>query len=48
MVSLKHKILAFLRGPQGRRLLARAQREAAKPANQRRIQQLRGRLLRRR
>lgn len=47
MASLKHKILAFLRGPKGRRLLEQAQRQAAKPENRRKLEQLRGKLGRR-
>jgi hypothetical protein len=40
MATLQQRIVAFLKGPQGRRLIAEGQRQLAKPENQRRLRQL--------
>lgn len=44
MASLADRLKAFSRTPQGQKVVARAQRELAKPANQQRLRQLSERL----
>lgn len=47
MATITDRIRAFLRSPQGRRLVDRAQQELRKPDNQRRLRDLATRLRRR-
>jgi len=47
MTTMTQRLLKFLRSPRGRRLAQQAQQFAARPENQRRLQQLRRRLDRR-
>jgi hypothetical protein len=48
MANLIGKIVRFVRSPQGQRLISEAQRQAAKPENRRKLEQLRQRVARRR
>jgi hypothetical protein len=48
MASLADRIRKFVSSPQGRRLIDQAQRELAKPSNQRKLRELAARLTRRR
>lgn len=48
MASIGQRIKAFLRSPQGRRVVDRGRSELAKPENQRRLRDLANRLSRRR
>lgn len=48
MAKLFGKIAAFVRSPQGKRLINQAQEQAAKPENRRRLEQLRQRMTRKR
>jgi len=48
MANLIGKIARFIRSPQGQRLISEAQRQAAKPENRRKLEQLRQRVARRR
>lgn len=48
MASLISKIVRFIRSPQGQRLISEAQRQAAKPENRRKLEQLRQRVVGRR
>jgi hypothetical protein len=45
MASLTRRIMKFVQSPQGQQLLERAKVEAAKPENQRKLEQLRRRYL---
>jgi hypothetical protein len=47
MTNMTQRLIQFLRSPRGRRLAEQAQQFAARPENQRRLQQLRRRLDRR-
>jgi hypothetical protein len=44
MASLISKVVRFVRSPQGQRLIAQAQQQAAKPENRRKLEQLRRRV----
>jgi len=48
MANLISKITRFVRSPQGQRMIAEAQRQAAKPENRRKLEQLRQRVIARR
>lgn len=48
MASLIKKLTDFVRSPRGRAMVEQARRQAAKPQNRRRLEQLRARLARRR
>lgn len=48
MTSLVTKLTEFVRGPRARAAIEQARRQAAKPQNRRRLEQLRARLARRR
>jgi hypothetical protein len=48
MAKLMSRIVAFVRSPQGQRLVRQAQQQAAKPENRRKLEQLRARMLKKR
>jgi hypothetical protein len=48
MAKLMSRIVAFVRSPQGQRLVRQAQQQAAKPENRRKLDQLRQRMLKKR
>ena len=48
MAKLFGKIAAYVRSPQGKRLIGQAQEQAAKPENRRKLEQLRQRMMRKR
>jgi hypothetical protein len=48
MANLISKIKRFIRSPQGQRMITEAQRQAAKPENRRKLEQLRQRVIGRR
>ena len=48
MVSLITKLTEFVRSPRGRAVVEQARRQAAKPQDRRRLEQLRARFARRR
>jgi hypothetical protein len=48
MAKLIDKIMRFVRSPQGQRMIAEAQRQAGKPENRRKLEQLRQRMIGRR
>ncbi len=48
MAGLMSKITRFARSPQGRKLTERAKRASADPRNRHKIEQLRGRISRKR
>lgn len=45
MARLTDKIARFIRSPQGQKMIAEGKRFAAKPENQRKLEQLRQRLM---
>ena len=48
MAGLMSKVARFAQGPQGRKLAERAKRASADPKNRRKIEELRGRISRKR
>lgn len=48
MAGLMSKVARFARSPQGRKLVERAKRASADPRNREKIEQLRGRISRKR
>jgi hypothetical protein len=48
MSAFIRRVTDFLRSPRGRQLVERGRQEVAKPSNQRRLQQFRARLSKRR
>jgi hypothetical protein len=48
MAGLMSKVARFARSPQGRKLAERAKRASADPKNRRKLEQLRGRISRKR
>ena len=46
--NLIGKLVRFVKSPQGQRLISKAQQEASKPENRRKLEQLRQRVMRKR